>query len=119
LTFIKQRLSPWTINNNGKLSFYRWNGTKQKFAECTRYLGYPVSLQKRHHALSFGSILQKIMMTHAYMLAARQLSLVGKTLVINSLLISKIWHVARLLPLDRHINQINAILRTFSGNSAN
>ena len=83
-----------------------------KSAECPRYLGYPVSLQKRHHAWFIDSILQK-MIRHANMLAARQLSLAGKALVINSLLTSKLWHVARLLPLDRHIKQINAILRKF------
>jgi hypothetical protein len=71
-------------NNFPQMKWYH-----AKSAECPRYLGYPVSLQKRHHAWFIDSILQK-MITHANMLVARQLSLAGKALVINSLLTSKL-----------------------------
>jgi hypothetical protein len=95
---------------------YQWYDSNSP--TCPTYLGYPLSPSKRHHLHHYDLATQKIL-NHANLLSSRSLSQVGKALIINSLLTSKLWHIARLIPLESHEQKITTILRNFFWSSRN
>jgi hypothetical protein len=95
---------------------YQWFDSNS--STCPTYLGYPLSPYKRHHLHHYDIATQKIR-NHVNLLSGRSLSQAGKALVINSLLTSKLWHIARLIPLESHEQKINTILRNFFWSSRN
>ena len=95
---------------------YQWYDVNS--STCPTYLGYPLSPSKRHHLQHYDLAAQKIL-NHANLLRNRSLSQAGKALIINSLLTSKLWYLARLIPLESHEQKINTILRNFFWSSRN
>lgn len=95
---------------------YQWYDSNSP--TCPTYLGYPLSPSKRHHLHHYDLATQKIL-NHANLLSSRSLSQAGKALIINSLLTSKLWHIARLIPLESHEQKITTILRNFFWSSRN
>ncbi|CAO3588473.1 unnamed protein product [Absidia cylindrospora] len=52
--------------------------------------------------------------THINILKARSLSIKGKSIVINSLLLSRLWHIARVTVIPKHwITEINSTIRQY------
>lgn len=106
---INGALQPWQSH----FPQYQWFDSNSP--TCPTYLGYPLSISKRHHKSFYDQITQKIL-RHANLLCDRSISQAGRILIINSLLTSKLWHVARLIPPNSHIHKINGILRNFFWN---
>ena len=65
----------------------------------------PYVSPKNHQTNFLNSLISKIT-NHTHILQQRQLTPLGKSLVINSLLTAKLWHAARLLPLTHHTQSI-------------
>lgn len=60
-------------------------------------LGYPIYSSLRQLKGFFDELLTKIV-EHVHILKGRHLSIAGKGLITNTLLISKLWHVLRVIP---------------------
>ena len=100
-------------------SVQRWKDSHPQFKwydstspSCPTYLGFPLSLERRHIDEFLDRLVTK-METHANILRMRNLTMVGKAMVCNSLLTSKLWYYARVLPFRRHYTRIRQILQKF------
>ncbi|ORX57671.1 hypothetical protein DM01DRAFT_1284553, partial [Hesseltinella vesiculosa] len=65
---------------------------------AARYLGYPLYSNKSQLNKYMGSILGKIE-HHCNILKQRKLSVRGTSLICNSLILSKLWHILRVTPV--------------------
>ncbi|CDH61168.1 hypothetical protein RO3G_01611 [Lichtheimia corymbifera JMRC:FSU:9682] len=78
-----------------------------------RYLGYPLwhnNTQLQHYLTEVKGKVAR----HASILKARNLSLRGAGMVANSLLLSKLWHVLRVVPVPTGwLDEVKQIIRSF------
>ncbi|CDS11843.1 hypothetical protein LRAMOSA11487 [Lichtheimia ramosa] len=80
---------------------------------AVRYLGYPLYHTKTQ-LLDFLDGVKSKIARHAQILKARNLSLRGASTVANSLLLSRLWHVLRVVPVPQQWKQeVQAIVRSF------
>ena len=80
---------------------------------AVRYLGYPLYHNDAQLFNFLDNIKSKIA-RHAQLLKARHLSIRGASTVANSLLLSRLWHVMRVIPLPQQWKQdIQRIVRSF------
>ena len=78
-----------------------------------RYLGYPLYSTDKQLLAYLDGIKLKIS-RHATILSSRGLSVRGASLVANSLLMSKLWHILRVVPVpESWLNEIRAIVLKF------
>ncbi|SAM06252.1 hypothetical protein, partial, partial [Absidia glauca] len=70
-----------------------------------RYLGYPLSSAKRQLEAFLADTLEKIR-RHTNILQARKLSIRGASLVANSLLLSRLWHLLRVVTVPDKWRQL-------------
>ncbi|KAI8059598.1 hypothetical protein BC940DRAFT_247452, partial [Gongronella butleri] len=64
------------------------------------YLGYPLWHKAAHLQRAEESMLSKIQRQIA-ILQQRNLTIMGRSLVANSLILSRLWHVTRVTPLSK------------------
>lgn len=85
-----------------------------KFSESSvRYLGYPLYSTNKQLLAYLDNIKLKIS-RHANILSSRGLSVRGASLVANSLLMSKLWHILRVVPVpESWLTEIRAIVLKF------
>jgi exonuclease III len=77
------------------------------------YLGYPLYTSDKQLQSFLNKIKSKIQ-THINILKTRALSVKGRAIVVNSLLLSRLWHIARVTVLPKTwISEINAVLRQY------
>ncbi|KAJ8656559.1 hypothetical protein O0I10_007636 [Lichtheimia ornata] len=78
-----------------------------------RYLGYPLF----HNNSQLGNYLADIkgkIMRHANILKSRHLSIRGAGMVANSLLLSKLWHIMRVVPVPKYwLKEVKTVVRSF------
>jgi hypothetical protein len=77
------------------------------------YLGYPVwhnTYQKDH----FLDMLMLKIAKHAQLLQARKISILGRSFLANSLLLSRLWHVLRVVnPNPKWLKQVESVVRRY------
>lgn len=81
------------LQNEGISSWLDWTSSIG-----TTYLGYPLSSSKAQLQALLDKLLQEIR-AHAQFLTQRSLSKMGRALVANSLLLARVWHCIRILPV--------------------
>jgi hypothetical protein len=82
--------------------------------EPTRYLGYPIVHTPAQLEFFYDKLATKIERA-ADIHSARQLSVKGRALIANALLLATLWHVARVHPPTTRITErINKAIRTFT-----
>ncbi|KAG0064464.1 hypothetical protein BGZ90_002198, partial [Linnemannia elongata] len=82
--------------------------------EPTRYLGYPIVHTPAQLEFFYDKLATKIERA-ADIHSARQLSVKGRALIANALLLATLWHVARVHPpTTKIIDRINKAIRTFT-----
>ncbi|CAO3611948.1 unnamed protein product [Mucor hiemalis] len=82
-------------------------------ADAVRYLGYPLYSSDAQLNQFLDAIKVKVM-RHANILSGRHLSIRGAGLVANSLLLSKVWHLLRVVPVpDVWLKDIQKIVRKY------
>ncbi|KAI7873544.1 hypothetical protein K492DRAFT_138914, partial [Lichtheimia hyalospora FSU 10163] len=80
---------------------------------AVRYLGYPL-YHNNAQLFDFLDNIKNKVARHAQLLKARHLSIRGASTVANSLLLSRLWHVMRVIPLPQQWKQdIQRIVRSF------
>ncbi|KAK4518233.1 uncharacterized protein ATC70_001585 [Mucor velutinosus] len=78
-----------------------------------RYLGYPLYHTEEQLQHFLNSITVKIQ-RHCNLLTKRQLSIRGKGLVANSLLLSRLWHLLRVVVVpDKWLEEIQRVVRQY------
>ncbi|MEG2810834.1 MAG: reverse transcriptase family protein, partial [Akkermansia sp.] len=81
-----------------------------------RYLGYPIFFSTAQKNSFFDTLLQKIT-TACQIHSQRQLSIRGRVTILNSLILSRLWHVLRLFPLNQtHYTKLKGIISKFINN---
>jgi exonuclease III len=94
-----------------KFPTFKWYDSDSE--TCPRYLGYPLSLRSKHQNQFVEKIIAK-MSESITQLKTRNLSMIGKALVMNSLVTSKLWHLIRIVPLNKdHIQRIHGMMRSY------
>jgi hypothetical protein len=88
------------------------NWFNEKSNSCPMYLGYPLTTSKEHMKQAVEKVVDS-MQRHLQWLSSRQLSLGGKALAWNSLVSSKLWHLARLVLIKSHVKRIKSMMRRF------
>lgn len=77
------------------------------------YLGYPL-FHNQSQLMSFLDKIKTKITHHAHILKARNLSIRGASMVANSLLLSRLWHVLRVVPVpSKWLQEIKALVRSF------
>jgi endonuclease/exonuclease/phosphatase family metal-dependent hydrolase len=80
---------------------------------AVRYLGYPLYSTQAQLLDYLDAILVKVT-RHSNLLKERQLSIRGKSLVANSLLLSKVYHILRVIPAPTSwLDQLKRVIREF------
>ncbi|CDS10942.1 hypothetical protein LRAMOSA11428 [Lichtheimia ramosa] len=80
---------------------------------AVRYLGYPLH-HNQHQLLQYLDEIKLKISRHATLLKGRNLSVQGTGMVANSLLLSRLWHVLRVIPAPvKWLHEIKAIVRNF------
>ncbi|CDS11845.1 hypothetical protein LRAMOSA11489 [Lichtheimia ramosa] len=88
-----------------------WHDTTSPLA--VRYLGYPL-YHNQHQLLSYLNEIKLKITRHAHLLKGRNLSVRGASMVANSLLLSRLWHVLRVVPAPlTWLKEIKTIVRNF------
>ncbi|KAI7897995.1 uncharacterized protein BX663DRAFT_546720 [Cokeromyces recurvatus] len=81
--------------------------------QALTYLGYPLYSSASQRNLAVDQLILKIQ-TGCQIHSERNLSVIGRTVVINTLLLSKFWHVLRVVPLTKsQIDRIRGICGAF------
>ncbi|KAG1167868.1 hypothetical protein G6F36_012411 [Rhizopus arrhizus] len=89
----------------------QWHDNKDPTAAI--YLGYPLTSSTQQMSNYLDSIITKVK-RHADILAQRGLSIQGRSVVANSLLLSRIWHSIRILcPPQSFFQRIRSIIIKF------
>ena len=89
----------------------QWHDNKDPTAAI--YLGYPLTSSTQQMSSYLDSIITKVK-RHADILAQRGLSIQGRSVVANSLLLSRIWHSIRILcPPQSFFQRIRSIIIKF------
>jgi hypothetical protein len=87
--------------------------TWQNNAQALTYLGYPVYHDQNQLDLFLEVICGKIE-RHARMFSSRNLSIVGKGLTANTLLLSRLWHILRVVIIPKcWITRCERLLRDY------
>ncbi|KAG2198726.1 hypothetical protein INT47_005411 [Mucor saturninus] len=77
------------------------------------YLGYPLYFNASQKNLAIDILIQKIQ-RGCDIHSKRNLSIKGRTVVLNTLLLSKLWHVLRIVPLTKgQIDRLRGICSSF------
>ncbi|CDH61037.1 hypothetical protein RO3G_01611 [Lichtheimia corymbifera JMRC:FSU:9682] len=88
-----------------------WHDNSSSVA--VRYLGYPL-YHNQQQLLQFLDGIKLKISRHVNLLKGRNLSVQGAGMVANSLLLSRLWHVLRVIPApDKWLREIKAIVRRF------
>lgn len=91
----------------------QWKMAWPKSPEATVYLGFPIFHNEDQLAGFLSKLLNKIEI-HGTILSNRNLSILGKALVANTLFLSKIWHVLRVIsPPRAWIKKCEQVVRKF------
>lgn len=78
-----------------------------------RYLGYPL-YSSPHQLTKYLDVIKNKILVHVNMLKERRLSVRGSSLVANSLLLSQLWHILRVVPIPKNwLLDIQRIIRSF------
>ncbi|KAI9304423.1 hypothetical protein BJ944DRAFT_163608 [Cunninghamella echinulata] len=81
--------------------------------QAITYLGYPIYTNKLQLDLFLDTIHSKII-KHIQYIKARSLSIVGRYLVANSLILSRLWYILRVLPAkENRLKKIKRIVNNF------
>ncbi|KAG1546419.1 hypothetical protein G6F46_009806 [Rhizopus delemar] len=89
----------------------QWHDNKDSTAAI--YLGYPLTSSTQQMSNYLDSIITKVK-RHADILAQRGLSIQGRSMVANSLLLSRIWHSIRILcPPQSFFQRIRSVIIKF------
>ncbi|KAI7876050.1 hypothetical protein K492DRAFT_135777, partial [Lichtheimia hyalospora FSU 10163] len=89
----------------------QWHDTTSNSA--LRYLGYPL-FHNQSQLQDYLSDVKGKIARHANILKGRTLSPRGTGMVTSSLLLSKLWHILRVIPAPSDwLQEINAIVRSF------
>ncbi|KAI8087072.1 hypothetical protein BDF21DRAFT_222756 [Thamnidium elegans] len=81
--------------------------------DAVRYLGYPLYSNQQQSDSSLQTIEKKIG-NHAFLLKDRHLSVRGSSLIANSLLLSRLWHILRVVPVpNKWLFSIRQVVRKF------
>jgi len=79
-----------------------------------KYLGFPIVCDKKQLDNFFNTMLEKIQAT-INIHSQRQLSIAGRSLIINALLLARLWHVVRIYnPTKAWIKQLRTALSRFA-----
>jgi hypothetical protein len=90
----------------------RWHDSSTD--EVPVYLGYPLHCGRRQLIRYFDTLLDK-MKSHTLILSQRHLSIRGRSLVINAILLSRIWHCVRVIsPYAGWIPKLTTVVRKFA-----
>jgi hypothetical protein len=82
-------------------------------SSAVRYLGYPL-YSNEHQLLSYLDVIKTKITKHAHILSSRSLSIRGSSLVANSLLLSKLWHILRVVTAPtKWLDQLRTIILEF------
>ncbi|CDH54866.1 hypothetical protein RO3G_01611 [Lichtheimia corymbifera JMRC:FSU:9682] len=82
-------------------------------SEAVRYLGYPLYHNEDQLSLFMASVKIKVL-RHANILKERRLSLRGASTVVNSILLSRLWHVLRVTPVsEQWLKEMKSIVLSF------
>jgi hypothetical protein len=93
------------------LNIHKWYDSHSPNAAI--YLGYPFICHKRQLHAYYDTLMGKIEAAIGA-LTPRRLSMRGKALITNSLLLSKLWYVSRISPPDAHwMRKLQSSLRKF------
>ena len=77
------------------------------------YLGYPVALNTRQRDLFLDNILSKIKIQIG-LHSGRQVSVLGRGLIANSLILSRLWHIVSVVqPPRTWIRKVQSVVRKF------
>lgn len=97
-----------TIASTHNISYHTADST-----HVVRYLGYPLYSSRKQLKLYLGRI-KNILHLKCSQLKQRGLSVRGLSLVTNSLVFSKLWHLLRVTPVPQYwLNEIRSMARTF------
>ncbi|KAG1255119.1 hypothetical protein G6F68_010529 [Rhizopus microsporus] len=89
----------------------QWHDNKETTAAI--YLGYPLTSSTQQMSKYLDSIITKIE-RHANILSQRGLSILGRSMIANSLLLSRIWHSIRILcPPQSFFQRIRSVIIKF------
>lgn len=86
----------------------------KRSADALVYLGFPLALTRMQRDSFFNNIHNKIK-HHINAMHGRQLSIMGRSLIANSLLLSRLWHVISVQPPTRSwTRKVQGSIRTFT-----
>ncbi|KAI7873603.1 hypothetical protein K492DRAFT_138817, partial [Lichtheimia hyalospora FSU 10163] len=89
----------------------KWHDSSSPSA--VRYLGYPLYHTKTQ-LLHYLDNIKTTITRHANILKERHLSIRGASMVANSLLLSRLWHILRVIPAPQSwLQDIKTIVRSF------
>ena len=89
----------------------QWHDNKETTAAI--YLGYPLTSSTQQMSKYLDSIITKIE-RHANILSQRGLSILGRSMIANTLLLSRIWHSIRVLcPPQSFFQRIRSVIIKF------
>ncbi|KAI8085497.1 hypothetical protein BDF21DRAFT_450872 [Thamnidium elegans] len=81
--------------------------------DAVRYLGYPL-YSNQQQLDSFLQTIENKIGNHAFLLKDRHLSVRGSSLIANSLLLSRLWHILRVVPVpNKRLFSIRQVVRKF------
>ncbi|KAI9345712.1 hypothetical protein BD770DRAFT_306025, partial [Pilaira anomala] len=82
-------------------------------SSAVRYLGYPL-YSNQSQLLHFLDDIKAKIKTHSIILRERHLTVRGSSLVANSLLLSRLWHILRVVPIPATwLLEIKRTIRAF------
>lgn len=104
-----RKLNLWSnITDRHSISYH----TNQS-NNAVRYLGYPL-YSTQAQLLSFLLPVKKKIRRHCNLLSTRGLSVRGSSLLVNSVILSTLWHLLRVVPIPvKWLNDIRTIVRKF------
>ncbi|KAG0975420.1 hypothetical protein G6F29_011546 [Rhizopus arrhizus] len=85
----------------------------KRASSATIYLGYPLTSSAQQLSSYLDSLIVKIE-KHATILSQRRLSILGRSMIANSLLLSRVWHSIRVLsPPQKNFQRIRTVIISF------
>ncbi|EIE84517.1 hypothetical protein RO3G_09227 [Rhizopus delemar RA 99-880] len=85
----------------------------KRASSATIYLGYPLTSSAQQMSSYLDSLIVKLE-KHATILSQRRLSILGRSMVANSLLLSRVWHNIRVLsPPQSFFQRLRTVIISF------
>ncbi|KAG1124410.1 hypothetical protein G6F61_012187 [Rhizopus arrhizus] len=85
----------------------------KRASSATTYLEYPLTSSAQQLTIYLDSLIVKLE-KHATILSQRRLSILGRNMIANSLLLSRVWHSIRVLsPPQNFFQRIRTVIISF------